>query len=376
MTWSDRGGASRIFGDMWSEHCWTFLSNGADIFRGSRYDHSSATIVRLDDNPKIAVQAGRHKLPNPDFLLLHPEPDGSHSVRAVDAKFAVDRLRRTQICPDSIRDLVELSGSLARQEVERYIGECGVSRVSYEPGLFLGPRSLLNDYFYERATAGDSPDIPVDELHLVSVHAGSLFERVEDHSLMQLMQSIDGLRAATPESELVLGMYYLRLASAARWFETQARLPLLSREPIDPPSVSEIYQVAEKRIEAGESAFGLIETWSHSTEQTIDRQKQVQDAAQLPLRMTEIRKRLEQRGLGAEKRLVRKARGILEQEFMHRLLDQTGTIPAQAEHPLNVVVERVSELSRSLRPEMLIAADRVVEAVANEVTEARTDRQA
>lgn len=363
MTWSDRGGASRIFGDVWSEHCWAYLSNGADLFNGAGFDHSNGLIIRLDDNPKIAIQAGRQKLPNPDFLIVHPESDDRYSVRAVDAKFAVDRLRRIQVSPESIRQLIELPNSLARQELEQRAGADVFERLSYESGLFLGPRSLLNGYFYEQSTGGEDPSIPVDELILLPVRSGDLFDQIDEYPLMQFMQSIDELHADSPEVELVLGMYYLRLASAARWIETQVRTPLLSDEPPESVDVDDVLAIARQRRDADVSAYGLIEAWSVAAEESIQRQNQVNDAARLPIRMSELRRRIEQYGFGEDKKILRKTRGILEHEFMRRLIDETGSIPANPAGPIGGVIQQVSETSRGLRSGMLQEIDRVIQQV-------------
>jgi hypothetical protein len=366
MAWSDRGGASRIFGDIWSEHCWVYLNNGVTIFEEASFDHSSAHVVRLDDNPRIAIQAGRHQLPNPDFLILHREQSDRFSVRAVDAKFAVDRLRRMQISPESIRELIELPGSLAREEIERRLGKGTGDRLLYEPGAFLGPSSLLNDYFYRRHTTGDEPAVPSDELHLLAVKPAALFAETEEHALMDLMLSIDDLVATTPESELVLGMYYLRLATAARWFATQAQQPLLAVDPVEPADISTVYAVTEARIEDGESAFGLIETWSMAIEKHVERQKHVQEAARLPVRMSEIRRLLERSGRGEDKKLLRQVRGRLEKIFIRRLVESTGEIPAQPRASVDLIVNQVRAASRHLRTEMVEQAELVVEEIIEE----------
>lgn len=360
MGWSDRGGASRIFGEIWSEHCWHYLSNGAKIFQNQPYDHARARIIRLDDIPEIAIQAGRNKLPNPDFLILSPDPDSTYSVRAVDAKFAVDRLRRTQISPDSIRDLIELPGSLARIAIEQHIGDAIESQLAYRDGLFLGPSSLLNDYFYRELTAGEDPTIPAEELHLVPVESDSLFESVEDRPVMEQLKQVDQLEAEITSGPIVLDMYYLRLATAARWFETQAQTPLLSKESSEPAAIEDVVRATFERIDPGESAYGLIEQWALVTDQVIERQKQVRDAARLPIRMSELRKLLEQEGLEPENRTVRKTRGILERRFMNRLIEETGTIPAVPEDQIPSVVKLVKSTSRSLRDEMQVEAHRVI----------------
>jgi hypothetical protein len=360
MTWSDRGGASKIFGDVWSEHCWAYLHNGATLFRSQTFDIANALVIRLDDNPAIAIQAGRRQLPNPDFLILHSRRDETVAVRAVDAKFAVDRLRRTQVSPESIRELIELPGSLARVEIETKLGNVAIQNLDYEQGAFLGPNSILNDYFFERHTSGEQPLIPTEEIYLLSVTSGELFTEIEEFQLMELFQSIDSLHASTTESELVLGMYYLRLASAARWFANQSKKPLLSAEVPEPVEIAEVIETAENRVEPGESAYGLIEAWSSAAEAAVQRQKLVQESARLPIRMSEIRRALEERGLGEEKKLLRKVRGALEQSFILCLVEQTGEIPPEPEDSIHVITEGLRDSSRSLRQEMLRQMDSVI----------------
>jgi hypothetical protein len=364
MAWSDRGGASRIFGEVWSEHCWTYLTNGARIFRTRSYDHANAIVIRLDDNPKIAIQAGRNKLPNPDFIILHRENNHEFTVRAVDAKFAVDRLRRTQISPESMKELIELPGSLAREAISQNTGSIKIRKLDYQPGLFLGPSSLLNDYFYRQLTGGEHPEIPSDELHLLPVESLELFRSVDEFPLLELFKDIDELRPGNRESELVLDMYYLRLASAARWFESQIRLPLLTNEPEPEIAVDEIVAAAQGRIERGESAYGLIESWSQAAESAQQRHKLVQNAARLPVRMSEIRDLVVAETGKENKRIVRKVRGILDQDFLSRLIAQTGVIPASGPEKLTQVTDRVQESSRSLRRAMLEEMQHIVTRVA------------
>jgi hypothetical protein len=373
MTWSDRGGASRIFGDIWSEHCWIYLNNGATVFETELFDINQATIIRLDDIPKVALQAGRNQLPNPDFLLIyHSDEHDGYAVRAVDAKFAVDRLRRIQISPDSIRDLIELPDSHARSAIESRTAPGVTEQLTYEPGVFLGPNSLLNDYFFERHTTGQSPAIPESEIRLISVRVDALFSPIEEYQLMELLRSIDEISATAPESELVVGMYYLRLATAARWFSNQSQAPLLSASDPDPVDVDDVHEEVRHRVSQGESAFGLIESWSREAEAQTARQNLVHDAARLPVRMSEIRKLLEQRGVLEDKKLVRRLRGMLEVEFRPRLIERTGEIPANPSKSLQETVEFVVKASRSLRPEMQELADELANRLASSSGDTRS----
>jgi hypothetical protein len=360
MAWSDRGGASRIFGDIWSEHCWGILTNGSSLFEEPPLSTSKPLVVRLDDSPDIAIQAGRHKLPNPDFLIVSPGTRGTYSVRAIDAKFAVDRLRRTQVSPESIRDLVELPGSLARRLLETQIDVSAFDELEYAPGMFIGPNSLLNDYFHQQLTSGNEPQIPATELKLIAVESREIFNRVDERELMSLLQEIDGLEATSPQSGIVLGMYYLRLASAARWFETQARQPLLTLEPARQAPADLALSTAREKIERGVSAYGLIEEWSESAEHSVARQKRVKDAARLPVRMGEIRKLVGTHRFDDEKKAVRIVRASLDKVFFRRLIESTGEIPAEPAEPFEQTIERVRIASENLRQPMFHEARTIV----------------
>jgi hypothetical protein len=371
MAWSDRGGASRIFGDVWSDHCWRYIRNGGDLFPDlTPYIDGSIEVVRLDDNPRIAIQAGRNKLPNPDFLIVETGPEAVARVRAVDAKFAVDRLRRTQVSPESIRELLELPDSLAKVELQQRLGTATPPpQIEYLPGMFLGPSSLLNDYFYQQITSGEDPDVPRSELKLVPVPEATLFAGIEEHPLMEEMRSIDGLTPSSNGGSLVMEMYYLRLSTAARWFADQASQPILTLDdPVSVP-VPEVLSMTQNRIESGVSAFGLIESWSQEVERAIERRKQVQDSARLPLRMSEIRKLIENSDSEADKKTVRIVRGMLEKHFMRRLVEETGTIPADSPEPFGRIIDRVHTTSKGLRNEMQATAREVVQSVIESAAE-------
>jgi hypothetical protein len=360
MAWSDRGGASRIFGDIWSAHCWGRLTNGLSLFDVDTSQISATHIVRLDDDPAIAIQAGRNKLPNPDFLILTENTTGDQTVRAVDAKFAIDRLKRSQISAEATRNLMELPGSKARLAALAVSSRGSLEGARYTHGAFLGPNSILNDYFYLRQTRGDQPAVPVDELVLIQADADALFEATEEASIINELRDVDGLDPASSETELVVGMYYVRLACAARWFESQEREPLLSLDPSPDVPVSEVLEALKRRYRARSSSFEIIERWSRAAENAIERQKQVRDAARLPVGMGEIRRMLGNTESPEDRRTMREIRAELERQFNKRLIEEYGDIPAQPGKPIQTILDEVSNTSGNLRPEMLGIARRLV----------------
>jgi hypothetical protein len=368
MTWSDRGGASRIFGEIWSEYCWNLLTSESPKMTEVDGDAESRTVLRLDANPRIAMQAGRNKLPNPDFLVLSDVDNGSVGVRAIDAKFAIDRIRRTQISPKSIQDLIELPGSLVRREIAEHIDSGDRASISYQTGAFLGPRSLLNDYYFESLTSGDTPSVPTSELHLIDVHASDLFADTPEIKLMQLFRALDRLRETDSGSDILAGMYYLRIASAARWFEQQTRTPLLSLSEPDPVPIEEVFDAAQHRIPGTSSAYEVILAWSVESDDAVERQTQVRDAARLPVRMSELRTMVQRAGFGDDKKRVRMLRGWLERKFMRRLIEEVGEIPARPSESISTVVERIRDTSRRLKPDTVRHAAHMVQRIASEAS--------
>jgi hypothetical protein len=350
MAWSDRGGASRLFGEIWSQHAWKILTEDPDILPRHFVDSGNVMILRLDANPKIAIQAGRHKLPNPDFLLLEANGGDEHVVSAIDAKFAIDRLRRTQVSPEAVRDLIELEGSLTRAEITRATGLSPDADFLYRPGAFLAPRSLLNDYFYDRQVGGSSSRLPPSELIMVEVSAGALFSQTEEWRLMERFMEIDQIGLGTSKSPVVTGMYYLRLACAARWFEEQTRKPLLALSEPDPLPITEIEAAASSRMDRASSAYQSIHAWAEAALSAAKRQERVQDAARLPLRIAELKSMLDSEGIGDDRKALRAIRGSLERSFRRHLVDEVGEIPSDPDVPMQTLLERIENARRTLRP--------------------------
>jgi hypothetical protein len=366
MTWSDRGGASRIFGELWSEYCWNLLLERESSIIESLTGPGDWIVLRLDENPRIAIQAGRNKLPNPDFLILSESSGGGTQIRAIDAKFAIDRVRRTQISPESIRELVEIPGSLVRPLIDEHDGSDHEDSLQYERGIFLGPHSLLNDYYWGSLTGGNNPQVPASELRLVDVNGTDLFAQTPEYDVMLLFREIDQLDRSDSGGEIVTGMYYLRLACAARWFEQQLQAPLLSLRDPEPVTVDEVYSAAERRVDSVSSAYELILEWSESVSEAEHRQAQVRDAAGLPVRMGELRRMAELAGFGEDKRRIRMLRGSLERRFARRLVEVVGEIPASPSEPMSSLEDRVRQASNSLKKEIMDHAAILVERFSSE----------
>src|SRR5688572_14107461 len=115
MTFADRGGASNLIGDRWADlaaaHAegwsgglgWIELADGET----APIDH----VDRLDATPRIAAEASRHGLQNPDLLLVGGDEHGQ-VIQAADAKFSIETARSKQVSPEVVLALLGLRDRL------------------------------------------------------------------------------------------------------------------------------------------------------------------------------------------------------------------------------------------------------------------------
>ncbi len=367
MTWSDRGGASRHFGDCWSEmvtdHLNEQIGSTRSLRSGETYQLES--VVRLDDDTRIAIQAGRHKLTNPDFVLFGRKPDGGTVLQAADSKFAVDTIKPAQVSAEALQALLDVENGLARIALEQAVHSHDVISASVERGVFLSPHGPLTEFFLPRLLT--DPRIEVDRSHieLIDVKPMKLFGGLEIAPLIGELARIDHL-PVTPRDHLTSAMYYLRVACACAWMWVEERTPLLSRD--DPPEVdyTDLSGEIERRSRRAESAFDVPVTWSVSVEEVTRNRKALNDMMSVPVRMSEIRKMVEKAGLGENRKAVKTVRAGLDRRYRQRMLDEVGEIPSTLSQPLPDVLQQVATVSRSLRPELMKLTGELVEEIASQ----------
>jgi hypothetical protein len=369
MTWSDRGGASRLFGEVWSERCWDLLQAGdarTGVLRARLgTDIERFAVIRLDANPRIAIQAGRHKLPNPDFVVVGHDRDDRDHVYAVDAKFAVDRIRSEQISPESMESLVGLPSGIVLREIQSQGGIGLTDRVTYRNGLFIGPDHPMNRFFRSLHMESGETDIESGEITLVPVSSGEVFGLLPEKAVIDFLASVDRLQPAG-DQDLLSAMYYLRLACAASWFHQEMTRPLLSLRETVRPETAAVDRELRRRAKQHRTAFEVIASWARQAERQVQTREIVQRAASLPLRMGDLRAAATTIGRGEDRKLVRSARGMLEKRYIRRLIDEIGEVPATPRHTIDDVVQEIRKVNRKLQPELRRDVDRIFDRLLTE----------
>ena len=367
MTWSDRGGASRHYGDCWSNFVTGHFSHqiGSERPADAGETFTLETVVRLDDDTRIAIQAGRHKLTNPDFVLFGRTSDDEPILQAADSKFSVDTIKPAQVSADALQALLDVEDGLVRAALEETIHDHHVATASVIGGVFVSPTGPLTDFFLPRLLSDPRTEIARSQIELVDVGPSKLFGGLDEARLIAPLARIDRL-PASPRDHLLAAMYYLRVACASSWMWVEERTPLLSDNGAPAADFDAILKEVENRSERASSAFDLAANWFQAVEEITRNRKSLSEVMSLPVRMGEIRKLVESAGFGDDRRMVRTVRALLDQAYRRRMFEELGVIPATPAEPITEVLQRVASVSRSLRPEMRLLASALVEQAADQ----------
>ena len=365
MSWSDRGGASMVLGDVWAEHCWEFLQSriGRDVLAPGGVRYRVHSTVRLDDNPEIEREANRNQLENPDFLLVGRSSSGPGIVvQATDAKFAADRIKTSQVSPQAVKDLITIPDAGATRAVlEPLLRGVDLADIEIVPGMFLSPESPFTDSLLRRARQPPVENDSEGVLVRIPVVPGDLFESVDHTALIPTLARIDRL-PVSPRENLLAAVYYLRLACACYYFWNEQTRPLLtgnetSLDEIEPGLVAaEISQ----RGPSANSAYGMIISWHREVQQVIAARKTIADSMRLPVGMGEIRATVGDADSRQGRARVKQLRGALEQVFRQQLLAEVGTIYPDDYPSVSDIVQRIRGHARDMRPALLEELTRAV----------------
>lgn len=356
MGWSDRGGASKHFGDRWSDQCadQLVMRIGGPMPVPDGPSYLLRQVVRLDGNPAIAIQAGNHKLANPDFVLVGETDEGEQLLQSVDAKFAVDTVKPVQVEPDSLAALLAVENGLVRDAIEQATGGPIELDAKLAPGLFLIPSGTFNDYFGQFVTGGPHPRVAREALVELAPDCENLFAGLGGAPLMPVLAKLDDL-GVDLRHDLLATMYYFRLACACGWMWVRQHTPLLSNDPppvVDPPV---LLDETIRRANRSDTAFHVVTNWHRDNATLDDAREAIKQASRLPLRMGELRSFIEASNVGDEvtAKQLRILRGAIESRYRTRLIAEVGVIPADTTTPVHELQRTIAAAKRQLRQDLL-----------------------
>lgn len=354
MIWSDRGGASRHIGDRWAVRCDEALQQAIGSVWPIPHEDGFEVldILRLDDVPEVSREANLNHLENPDFLVVGAQNGHEHPIlQAVDAKFAPDRIRPSQVSVAVVSNLLELEG-----HSHRIVGDAFASRGLGNPrivrGVFISPESEMSELLLRRVATGRGAQVDRAEVVTIPPHPERLFAGLPESRIIGPLARIDAL-AVTPRSNLISAIYYLRLSCACFYFWGEEHRPLLSPTPPAKPEPGVVAAAVSTRAEAADSAYQLAESWAVDIEPQVRARAAVGEVASMPIRIRELRSEIDKAGLGDDNKALRIIRRDLEGAFRSRLHDTLGEVLADDPRPLTQILDDVARASHGLRSEML-----------------------
>ena len=356
MMWSDRGGASGHIGDRWAAHCSMWLDQALDRRWSLDADQSMIVtdILRLDEIDAVSREANHHHLENPDFLLFGFTEDSREkaTITAVDAKFAADRIKHSQVSAQIVENLISIpTTGVTRSLVQETLDKRGYSDFTIVDGAFLCPDSTLTDFLLRRRSRGKTVTTETPGIVRIAPESATMFSSVPAGQLIGTLARQDML-PVTPRENLLSLLYYFRVASACVYLWQEQHQPLFTVHPQEPPEIGLVAADVAGRATSGKSAYRVMLELVDEAE-TVQRARQaITNVASLPLRMVEIRALLQANGLENESQVLRTLRRDLELEFRQRLFAQVGEIPANDPRPLPDILDQMAASSRELREHM------------------------
>ena len=352
MGWSDRGGASRYMGDCWATRVASELEQAPGqvwpIPGTDRAGYTVRAIARLDDSEALMREVNRHQLENPDFVLVGVRDDGSPCLQSVDAKFAIDRIKKSQVSAEALTALLAIEDGVARSLITTAMQSVGIDTAEPINGLFIAPRSTFTDLLLRRLPGGRNPSGPPPPIVTIEPEPATLYLGTPPARLIGALARIDML-PVTPRENVLSAIYYLRLACACLWMAAEEHRPLFGGVR---PYEAEPAQVAAeitRRSSVAESAWDLVTQWATDVEPVARSREAIASVATLPLAMRDIRTRVEAIGGEQANRLVRTVRRELDVVFRTHLTEAVGDIAADDPRPLGEILDMMASASRDLK---------------------------
>ncbi len=349
MGLADLGGSSAVIGNRWSDIVSSHIDSlvGTEVNIPGGDSHVVERVIRLDALPHVAYAASKRSLQNPDFVLLGRR-NGELTLQAADAKFSIETARSKQVSVEMLSALSDVGPA--------YTDLLGDWRDHglIEPGLFFAPQSAMTTYVLSGGRGITRATVKPAEVILLGLSASELTEGIPGERARQRMADVDGL-ASQVDREILLGLYYVRLSSAAgaSWYDMHRPLfgPALTREPDFEAVEAEI----DRRTPGSRSAYELITRWALDAERVRADRGALNQAAGLPLPNRELREWVERdaNAAGVDAPSLNKVRKELQRWVHDQVFSEVGPIQPgegnldQQIGQIRSIVARIAPQSRS-----------------------------
>ncbi len=283
---SDRGLASNMIGDRWSD----LASDHIDQWIGAMIelpDRSMATVdhvYRLDIAPQIASIASRRKLQNPDFIISGKRQE-QQVLFAIDAKFSIDTAKSPQVGEETLSALLDV-GPL----ITDWLPQLPMSAQVMD-GYFISPDMPLTNFVLERTRGRLAARVPRTQTLLIPVQPVPFLKPLEGSRLLGPLATLDGYRDQL-RSNMLLAMYYFRLARACYGAFAETTRPIFGLDTTSPSPSDEVEQRTIELARSATSSWDVVERWDTLAEQVRRQREAAYAAMAFPMANREFRDRI------------------------------------------------------------------------------------
>ena len=283
---SDRGLASNMIGDRWSDlsaqHLDQWPGTTVTLPDGSSIDVQH--VYRLDATPQIASIASKRKLQNADFIVVGNRA-GNLVQFAIDAKFSIETAKSAQVSAETLSALLEV-GDLITAHLPGLPAEAEVL-----DGYFISPDMPLTHYVMGRPRGRMAARVDSDQVFLVPVQPVPFLKSEPGSRLLGPLAVLDGYRDDL-KNNMLLAMYYFRLARACYGAYGEITRPIFGPADASAASDTELEQRTIEVARSARSSWDVVLHWDNQAEQVRAQRETAYGAMAFPIPNRELRDRI------------------------------------------------------------------------------------
>lgn len=355
---SDRGMASNMIGDRWSdvaaEHVDAWPNTAVALPDGSEL--LVEQVYRLDTTPSIASIASKRKLQNPDFIVSGVH-SGHRVLLAIDAKFSIDTAKSPQVAAETLTALLDV-GPLITDLLPGLPTDAQVL-----DGFFISPEMPLSHYVLDLTRGRLAARVSRQRVVLVPVQPVPFLKTEQGSRLLGPLATVDGFRDQV-RSNMLLAMYYFRLARACYGAYAETTTPIFGPATAGTGSETDLERRTIEFAATAASSWDVVLRWDAAADQVRRQRDAAYAAMAFPMANREIRDRViaasQRRGLVPPS--VNSVRRRIGSWYRARFDEQLGTVLPPIDD-MAALLQRIHAISAELVPDIEPAVNAILEEI-------------
>jgi hypothetical protein len=355
---SDRGMASNMIGNRWSDVAAGYIENwpGTNVHLPDGSELAVQQVYRLDTTPAIASIASRRKLQNPDFIVAG-ERSGAQILMAIDAKFSIDTAKSAQVAAETLAALLDV-GPLITDLLPGLPMDAQVIN-----GCFVSPDMPLSHYVLELTRGRLAARVTREQVILLPVQPVPFLKPEPGARLLGPLATVDGFRDHL-RTNMLLAMYYFRLARACYGAYAETTTPIFGPTTANAGSEAELERRTIELARAARSSWDVVLQWDAAAGQVRRQREAAYAAMAFPMANRDIRDRIVRRSKQREvvAPSVNSVRRQIGSWYRDQFDAQIGTVLPPV-HDMAALLQRIHTVAAAVAPAIETKVDAIIDDV-------------